>query len=474
MDKYYTKGQSLMEIVISLTIGAILIAAGTATIIPTLRSNVESKNIQIANSLGQEYNDALQNLAESNWQNIYAPPAVKGASSQFYLKLVGDGYQIFSGATSSINEGVIFTRYFSIENVNRDSSGNIAVSGSDDPSTQKIVVSVTWPPDRVLTRTQYLTRSRNKVFNQSDWSGGPGQEGPIIVENNMFATSNDSDFGGFVGTMVIQGLSTTSAPTSGTNIDSFYRYAWNDVLNWIDFYATGNVIATAEQFYGYATSSAGYIALDCSTSPNGNICGVSNFQVLTGGSGNSNVSGWAWNDAVGWISFDSATAGSSYYYQVIKLPNGRLKGWGWNDIIGWISFNCTETGACGNSDYRVQINSLVGGAPLLANLTSSIFDTQVASGVAINTVMWQGIYPTGTSVSFQIASSNSASGPWNYIGSDGTSATYYIPTGPNSPVQINSQYHNNRRYFRYKIFLSSNPDGTLTPQVDNVIINWSP
>jgi len=108
------------------------------------------------------------------------------------------------------------------------------------------------------------------------------------------------------------------------------------------------------------------------------------------------------------------------------------------------------------------------------NLISSIFDTGVSSGVAINTIMWQGNKPSGTNVKFQIASSNNSSGPWSYLGPDGSDTTYYTPTDANMPVQINLAHHNNKRYFRYKIFLESNASQTESPRVDDVIINWSP
>lgn len=268
---------------------------------------------------------------------------------------------------------------------------------------------------------------------------------------------------------------------AATNIDSTYRYAWNDVIGWIDFYSTQTITVSSAQLAGYADSSVGYIALDCATSPNGDICSTSNFKVSN--DGNGYLSGWAWNDAIGWISFDSATAGSPYLYQVTINPsNGEFSGWAWNDVVGWISFNCSNTNSCSTSDYKVK-TAWIGG-PLTAELTSSIFDTGVSSGVALNTIMWQGNQPTGTSVKFQIASSNCSngadnpptcnSGSWTYRGPDGSNTTYYAPTGPGVPIQINLKYHNNHRYFRYKIFLTSDAGRTQSPRVDDVIINYSP
>lgn len=215
------KGQSLVEILIAIGIGAILIGGATAVVIPILRSNLETRNVQIATSLTQEYLDNLQNLTEANWFNIYNPPAPKGPASQFYLAPTSTTFMILSGATSTVIEGRTFTRYFSIENVNRDlcgagditanatttcTSGPGTVGVTDDPSTQKITATVTWPEGRSLSKSQYLTRIRNEVFVQTDWFEGPGQEGPITSENNRFATSTNIDYISTAGSIKIQGF----------------------------------------------------------------------------------------------------------------------------------------------------------------------------------------------------------------------------------------------------------------------------
>lgn len=259
---------------------------------------------------------------------------------------------------------------------------------------------------------------------------------------------------------------------ASTNIDSTNRYAWNDVIGWIDFYTTGNVNVVPAQLTGYAYSSSSYIALDCATSPNGNICGTSNFKVSNDGVGN--LTGWAWNDAIGWISFDNVTAGSPYPYQVtVGVSTGDFSGWAWNDVVGWISFNCANTSTCGTSNYKV--NSSWRAVPINGSLDSSVFDTQVLGGTAFNSIMWQGYKPAGTSVKFQIATdSTSTPATWNYLGPDGSSATYYEPSDVGIPVLLNLAYSNNKRYLRYRIYLQSDISQTVTPRVDNVIINWSP
>ena len=115
----------------------------------------------------------------------------------------------------------------------------------------------------------------------------------------------------------------------------------------------------------------------------------------------------------------------------------------------------------------------IGYAPV-GYLISSIFDTQVNEGVAFNTISWQGSLPVGSKVRFQVASSNNPDGPWTFTGPDGTENTFYEPSGPDQSIEIDLTLHNNKRYLRYKIFLYSTPDRQQTPEVQDIILNWSP
>ena len=416
-----------------------------------------------------------------------------------------------------------------------------------------------------------------------------------------------------------------SVSFAATNIDSTYHWAWNDVIGWIDFYGTNNVNVYNDRLEGYASSTIGDIALNCNSTPNGNICSSYNFKVSNDGSGN--LTGWAWNDNIGWISFDSASATSSYTYQVtINTTTGDFSGWAWNDVVGWLSFNCNNSGigdTCSTSNYKVETSWVA--TSTTGSLTSSIFDTGLTNGAAINTIMWQGSKPSGTNVRFQISSNSSLTGggtgaidttyryawndnigwidfgytagnvtvgdtqltgyaydtgiaeialdcatspsgnicstsnfkvsrspstgdlsgwawndtigwisfncsdpnlcgssnykvnvnlttgaftnyawndnigwisfncsdpgtcgssdylvntymgaTWSYLGPDGSATTYYTPSDVGAPIQINLAQHNNKRYFRYKVFLESDAARTLSPRVDDIIINYSP
>ncbi len=264
----------------------------------------------------------------------------------------------------------------------------------------------------------------------------------------------------------------SAAAATNINSTSSEHWAWNDVIGWINFYSTGTVYVTSSTVQGYASSSsAGDISLDCATSRSGNICGQSNYSVSNDGVGN--LSGWAWNDTYGWISFDCNNNGGcgSSNYRVYIDSTGNFRNYAWNDIIGWIDFNCGNDGTCGSSNYKVITTWTP--SSTTGWLESSIYDTQVAGGVQLNSVIWQGYQPAGTMVRFQFASSNSSSGPWSYAGTDGTSNTYY-QTDLNTSLKIDYSQYNNNRYFRYKIFLISNASSSVSPRVDDVILNWSP
>ncbi len=109
------------------------------------------------------------------------------------------------------------------------------------------------------------------------------------------------------------------------------------------------------------------------------------------------------------------------------------------------------------------------------NLTSSIFDTGLTNGAAFNFIKWRGVQPSGSRVLFQFASSNSTSS-WEYFGHDGTGTTYYESAVDGvgvAPAVISTRFHNNHRYFRYRIYLYPN-ESAESPLVDEVVIGYSP
>ncbi len=291
---------------------------------------------------------------------------------------------------------------------------------------------------------------------------------------------------------------------AATNINSATEkhFAWNDTVGWIDFYANGDVFVTGHNIQGSASSSEGYVSLDCATSPNGNICASSNYGVCngvysssTGCSPNAsgNLSGYGWNDDVGWISFNCYNTDScaTSNYSVAINNAGDFTGWAWNDVVGWISFNYTNPGAGSSTPYWV--NTSWTATSTIGYLDSSTVDTQSVNGATLNSVTWYGTKNANgttdtTYVDFQVAVSNSSSGPWVFKGPNGDQTAYYGAScsdvgfrggtavngsSPGKPVCIDPAEVANYRYIRYRVRLRSNLLQNDTPRVDNVILNWS-
>ena len=294
-----------------------------------------------------------------------------------------------------------------------------------------------------------------------------------------------------------------SPPGSNISATTTDHWAWNDLVGWIQFHDipdTLKVIVKEDRVEGYASSSAKELALDCSTAPQNTCSGGYNsstpgsYRVLNNGCGV--LGGWAWNDTYGWVSFSSTnhTGTVTYGVTISNLPGeqGHFKGYAWSEVIGWLSFNCKDLESfypnfCSTtSNYRVvtawQTTSTS------AVLDSSVIDTGVPSGVQLNSIMWRGSYVgsgcpggvgPGQGVQFQIAVGNTTSGAWTsaFMGPDGTSATYFNAPNFGVPVALTSGGYNrftNYRYFRYRILLISDQNQTLSPVVDDIIVNWSP
>jgi hypothetical protein len=71
-----------------------------------------------------------------------------------------------------------------------------------------------------------------------------------------------------------------------------------------------------------------------------------------------NVSGWAWSENIGWISFNNTSGGGggSVDYGVNIGSDGIFSGYAWSENIGWISFNQSELSGCPSGVCRAEVN----------------------------------------------------------------------------------------------------------------------
>jgi len=66
------------------------------------------------------------------------------------------------------------------------------------------------------------------------------------------------------------------------------------------------------------------------------------LPILNKAMAEGNISGWAWSDNIGWISFncvDQGICGSVNYGVNINISTGLFSGYAWSENIGWINFS---------------------------------------------------------------------------------------------------------------------------------------
>lgn len=474
MKHHARSGQSLIDVLIASGIGAILLVGALSVLAPTLRGTSDAQYAQDGAAYARGLQDDVRSYAASNWNGI----AALTEGSAYYIQRTATTTLVTAGteqATSSLPQG--FSRSFAVYTVNRNTSGVVVTSGGyPDLSTRRVVVTYQWPRGAARTLTTYVTRSQSRALVQSDWSGGAGLVTTTTNPGSQFASSTGIDIASSTGSISIDFATAMSSSSggSGPNISATpaEHYAWNDILGWINFYSSNTVQVTSARMKGYANSAAGEISLDCVTSPAGNVCSGSTYYVANNGGGS--LSGYAWNDVYGWISFNCSNhggCGTSSYSVNINPTTGAFTGYAWNDILGWISFNCSDIAICGTSDYKVVTSWSASAASGV--LDSAIIDTGVSGGAQVNGVSWIGSKPAGTEARFQIATASSTSGPWSYVGPDGTVSSYYSPdAGAGSALY--TWNHAPARYFRYRATLTSDTSQSTTPRVDDIIVRWSP
>ena len=80
---------------------------------------------------------------------------------------------------------------------------------------------------------------------------------------------------------------------------------------------------------------------------------------------------------------------------------------------------------------------------------------------AWTTLSFDAFTPAGTAVAFQVAASNSSTGPFTFVGPDGTRNTFFTTSG------ADLSRFDGFRYLKYKAFLSTT-DGSATPSLQSV------
>src|SRR3989344_1499173 len=171
MSKKHTandRGFSLFEILIAIAVFAVVGVSVSQLIGVALQSDKTAGQKTVAVNLAQETMSAVNALATEQWSNIYGLsgnryPANTAASCGSVKWCVQSGIESLPPI-----DGLTYKRSFTVSNVSR-TAGVIDSSYSapnDDPSTQKVTVTVTWEDSAAvqlgsISLNNYFTRSRN-------------------------------------------------------------------------------------------------------------------------------------------------------------------------------------------------------------------------------------------------------------------------------------------------------------------------
>jgi hypothetical protein len=200
------RGASLLEALIGIAVGSILIVSGISLLTVSLRVNGQNKYLQAASYLGSDLMTKVSAYVDRKWLCVEGATTSEIPGCGIYNLTKGEAnhYQIVTSASfiskvgdeTNLVDETAYTRYFYVENVSRDTSGNIESTynpATEDPSTQKVTVVVIWPGGGKIENVKYFTRTKNNVLHQTDWSGGLSEEiFPATDVNNKFYTSQSN------------------------------------------------------------------------------------------------------------------------------------------------------------------------------------------------------------------------------------------------------------------------------------------
>jgi len=102
------------------------------------------------------------------------------------------------------------------------------------------------------------------------------------------------------------------------------------------------------------------------------------------------------------------------------------------------------------------------------DLVSALKDSNPLAGLTPiwTTLSWTATTPANTSIQFQVAGSNSPSGPFSFVGPDGTAGTFFTTSGASL-----SQFYG-LRYLRYKAYLATT-DTAVSPTLSDVSLCYN-
>ncbi len=177
-------GDLLIEILITISVAALVLVLVSQTTLVSLRADQGAREQNTAIGLAEQVMETVDSAALTRWQRLSLE--IGRGSSNLYTTATdtAHAWTVATGSQAVVVDGVSYTTSFYAENVCRSSGAITGMTdtagttilctgsgGSYDPSTIKMTAIVSWNGGSV-SRSQYVSRWRNKVCTQTNWNGG--------------------------------------------------------------------------------------------------------------------------------------------------------------------------------------------------------------------------------------------------------------------------------------------------------------
>jgi type II secretory pathway pseudopilin PulG len=153
------KGQSILELIIAISIFVIVASSGVVAILGSYQTTRLGEEETRATFLALEGYQAVDSIEKESWNAL--------TDGTFGVDIVAGKWQLVSSPTTHFNK---YTRTITISPVYRDINGNIAQDGDYDSDSKNIFVSVSWnysPARELAVEYPGLLTNWSKALNKS-------------------------------------------------------------------------------------------------------------------------------------------------------------------------------------------------------------------------------------------------------------------------------------------------------------------
>jgi prepilin-type N-terminal cleavage/methylation domain-containing protein len=159
-DKKTQKGFSLVELMIAISLSAIILISMTQAVVVAVDTTERERHLIEATHLAEEGIEALRAMRNGSWSaniqtlenNIAYYPAISG------------GNWVMTGQNPGLALGV-YERTLQLAAVYRDANDNVSASGTLDPDTRKVTMTVGWRERNATTTIVLETYLTNFLQN---------------------------------------------------------------------------------------------------------------------------------------------------------------------------------------------------------------------------------------------------------------------------------------------------------------------